>query len=123
MPKVSAEERLINIQAECVVLVKLSEDNKLIEDVRIAYGVAGPNPMRCYQAEQFIIEMKANEETARILGTEALKEVTPRTSWRASKEFRLQLVEELGMRAFLEEVRRAEGEYSIQSGFFLQILL
>lgn len=96
----------------CVVIVKLTEDKKRIEDIRIAYGVASPNPMRCYEAEQFLIGMEANAETAKILGVEVLKEVTPRTSWRASKEFRLQLVEELGSRAFLEAVKRAGGTCS-----------
>lgn len=93
----------------CVVLVKLTADKKMVEEVRIAYGVASPNPMRCYKAEQIIAGMEANVKTARMLGTEALKEVTPRSSWRASKEFRLQLVEELGTRAFIEAVRRAGG--------------
>lgn len=96
----------------CVVLVKLTEDKKEVEEVRIAYGVASPNPMRCYETERLIAGMKANADTAKILGEEVLKEVTPRSSWRASKEFRLQLVEEMGKRAFLEAVRRAGGIYS-----------
>lgn len=35
----------------CSVNVKLSDDKKKIEDVRIAYGVAGPVPMRAPSAE------------------------------------------------------------------------
>ena len=35
----------------CSVNVKLSEDKKTIEDARIAYGVAGPVPMRAPSAE------------------------------------------------------------------------
>ena len=35
----------------CSVNVKLSEDKKTIKDVRIAYGVAGPVPMRAPSAE------------------------------------------------------------------------
>ena len=35
----------------CSVNVKLSKDKKTIEDVRIAYGVAGPVPMRAPSAE------------------------------------------------------------------------
>ena len=35
----------------CSVNVKLSADKKTMEDVRIAYGVAGPVPMRAPSAE------------------------------------------------------------------------
>ena len=37
-------------------------------------------------------------------------DVNPRTSWRASKELRLQLIEELSKRAMTEAVRLAGGE-------------
>ena len=40
----------------------------------------------------------------------ALTEVNPRSSWRASKEFRLQLIEELAKRGLAEAIRRAGGE-------------
>ena len=40
----------------------------------------------------------------------ALDDVNPRTSWRASKELRLQLIEELSKRAMTEAVRLAGGE-------------
>ena len=36
----------------CSANVKLSEDKTVIEDVRIAYGVAGPIPMRAVHAEE-----------------------------------------------------------------------
>ena len=39
----------------------------------------------------------------------ALTEVNPRSSWRASREFRLQLIEELAKRALTESMRRAGG--------------
>ena len=35
----------------CSVNVRLSEDKKTIERARIAYGVAGPVPLRCASAE------------------------------------------------------------------------
>ena len=36
----------------------------------------------------------------------ALEDVSPRTSWRASREFRLQLIRELSGRALLEAARK-----------------
>ena len=45
------------------------------------------------------------------MGKSALEEVNPRSSWRASREFRLQLVEELGRRAVKQAVINAGGEW------------
>ncbi|MFI3251115.1 MAG: xanthine dehydrogenase subunit XdhB [Eubacteriales bacterium] len=92
------------------VNLKLSSDGKTVEDIRIAFGVASPNPMRCPVTEEKIKGMTVSIETAQTLGSLVLTEVNPRTSWRASKEFRLQLVEELSTRAFIEAVARAGGE-------------
>ena len=36
----------------CAVRVKLSPDKTVLEDVRLAYGVAAPTPVRCYEAEE-----------------------------------------------------------------------
>lgn len=91
----------------CSVNVKLSADKKIIDDVRVAYGVAGPVPMRASTAEAAGRGKPATEATAREIGKAALLDVNPRTSWRASKEFRLQLVEELAARATIEAMNLA----------------
>ena len=39
-------------------------------------------------------------------GRLALEDINPRTSWRASKEFRIQLVQELSGRALREAARK-----------------
>ena len=39
----------------------------------------------------------------------AVSEVTPRSSWRASREFRLQLVRELSVRTAKEAIEKASG--------------
>lgn len=94
----------------CAVTVKLSEDKKRVEDMHIAYGVAAPTPIRCFAAEAKAKGMETGEELCRMVGKSVLDEVNPRTSWRASKEFRLQLVEELGKRALKQAVINAGGE-------------
>ncbi len=92
----------------CAVHVKM--DGQKIADVRLAFGVAGPVPMRCRAAEQALIGREINEETCRLFGETALTEVNPRTSWRASKEFRQQLVRELPGRALQQAILNAGGE-------------
>ena len=95
----------------CAVTVKLSEDKKHIADLRLAYGVAAPTPIRCHETEQSVIGMELGEALAEKVGRGALLEVNPRSSWRASKEFRLQLVEELGKRAVRQAAINAGGEW------------
>lgn len=94
----------------CSVNVKLSEDKKTLLDVRIAYGVAGPVPLRCPGAESAVKGREINEETYRLLTTEVLKDIHPRDSWRASKAFREHISQVLLKRAFKEAVIRSGGE-------------
>lgn len=93
----------------CSVNVRLSGDKKLIEDVRIAFGVAAPTPMRCAAAENCTCGRPVSEEALRSLVDTALSEITPRTSWRASRELRMQLAAEVAMRALKEAIQRAGG--------------
>ncbi len=94
----------------CAVRVKLSRDKERIEDVRLGYGVAGPTPLRCREAENGLKGRAVNDREAILaFGKAALKEVNPRSSWRASKEFRLQLIEELSKRALAEAIKKAGG--------------
>ena len=95
----------------CAVRVKLSSDKKLIEDVRLAYGVAAPTPVRCHKAEAILRGRRTDDEMAvEEFVKAALTEVNPRSSWRASKEFRLQLIAELARRALADAVRLAGGK-------------
>lgn len=94
----------------CAVSVKLTEDKKHIQDLRLAYGVAAPTPIRCHTTEESVKGMETGEALAQAVGKGALEEVNPRSSWRASREFRLQLVEELGRRAVKQAVINAGGE-------------
>ena len=89
--------------------VKLTEDRRGIVDARIAYGVAGPVPMRAPSAEAAVRGLPVSEQTVAAFGKAALADVNPRTSWRASREFRLQLAEELAVRALRESIRRSGG--------------
>ena len=95
----------------CAVSVKLTEDKRPIQDLRLGYGVAAPTPIRCHKTEEAVKGMETGEALAQAVGKGALEEVNPRSSWRASREFRLQLVEELGRRAVKQAVINAGGEW------------
>ncbi len=93
----------------CSVNVRLSADKKTVERVRVAYGVAGPVPMRAPGAELSATGKPVSRETIEAAAKASLNDVNPRTSWRASRELRLQLVEELTRRAFESAVILAGG--------------
>ena len=91
----------------CSANVRLSADRTKIERMRLAYGVAGPVPMRSPSAEAAAAGKPVNEETINAAAKAVLGDIKPRTSWRASAEFRLHLAEELARRALREAIRRA----------------
>ncbi|MDR2434362.1 MAG: xanthine dehydrogenase FAD-binding subunit XdhB [Treponema sp.] len=91
----------------CSANVRLSKDKKTIERMRFAYGVAGPVPARARGAEQAAAGKAADAETVAAAAKAALGDINPRTSWRAVKEFRLHLAEELAKRTLTESLKRA----------------
>lgn len=93
----------------CSVNVKLSTDKQTLEDVRVGFGVAGPVPMRAAAGEAAGRGRPVVKDTVEAVAKAVLEDVNPRTSWRASKEFRLHLAEELTRRALMEAIRLAGG--------------
>ncbi|MDD3418537.1 MAG: xanthine dehydrogenase FAD-binding subunit XdhB, partial [Eubacteriales bacterium] len=49
-------------------------------------------------------------DTVEAFAAGALEDVNPRTSWRATKEFRLQIQGELARRGLTEAIQRAGGK-------------
>ncbi len=96
----------------CSVNVKLSADKKTIEDMRIAYGVAGPVPMRASFAEQTAKGKPVTIETIKEAAKAVLNDIHPRDSWRASKAFREHIAVVLAKRALETSIRLSGGEWS-----------
>lgn len=94
----------------CSVNVKLSEDKKTILDARIAYGVAGPVPMRAPSAEAKIRGKETGRAAVKEFAQAVLEDINPRDSWRAAKDFREHIAMVLAERALCESIRLAGGE-------------
>ncbi len=94
----------------CSVNVKLSADKQIIDDARIAYGVAGPVPMRAPSTEKKAAGKPVTEETIQEFANAVLEDLNPRDSWRASKAFRQHIAVVLAERALRESIRLAGGE-------------
>lgn len=93
----------------CAVNLRLSADRTVIEDYRIAFGVAAPTPVRCRRTERAVMGRAITGALLRSIGPMALEEVAPRTSWRASKAFREQLIRENSYRATVCAITAAGG--------------
>ena len=94
----------------CSVNVRLSADKKTIERARIAYGVAGPVPMRAPHAETVANGQPISKELIDRFGLAVLEDIHPRDSWRASKAFRSHIAVEMAKRCLFESIRLAGGE-------------
>lgn len=93
----------------CSVNVKLSPDKAVMEDVRIAYGVAGPIPMRSATAEARAKGRPTTAEEIKAFAQTVLEDINPRDSWRAAKEFRQHIAVVMAERALRESIRLAGG--------------
>ena len=90
-----------------------------LADVRIGYGVAAPTPIRCRKTEQMLKGMAADDPAIyEIIATHVEEEVHPRSSWRASKEFRVQLIREMAKRALEQAILRGIGKGTPGAGDF-----
>ena len=94
----------------CSVNVRLSADKKTFDRVRIAYGVAGPVPMRAPSAEAVVNGQPVTMENVEAFSKAVLEDINPRDSWRASKAFRKHIAVEMAKRALIESVKRCGGE-------------
>ena len=94
----------------CSVNVRLSPDKKTVERCRIAYGVAGPVPMRCPAAEAAANGKQPSRELAEQFSRAVIDDINPRDSWRASKAFRQHIAVEMAKRALTRAVELAGGE-------------
>jgi xanthine dehydrogenase FAD-binding subunit len=87
--------------------VSLRAPSGRMEDFRIAYGAAGPVPLRCPAAEQAAAGRRVTGRLLTDIADAVLQDVAPRTSWRASGEFRRHLAAELAIRVTRTALDRA----------------
>lgn len=92
------------------VNVRLSADRKTVERARVAFGVAGPVPLRAEHAEALAAGKSLSMELAEQFAQAVKEDINPRDSWRAAKDFRLHIAVESAKRAFVESVRLAGGD-------------
>lgn len=93
----------INCSAVCRV------ENQVMTDLRLAYGVAAPVPIRCKNTEEKIHGRKVSTKLLDDIAEAVKGDVSPRSSWRAARDFRLQIIATLARRVVKQAILNAGG--------------
>lgn len=94
----------------CAVACRLEGD--ILADFRLAFGVASPTPIRCSKTEAAVRGNPVSETLLKSISDTVSEDVNPRTSWRASKEFRIHIIRELATRVTRSTIEKAGGKLS-----------
>jgi CO/xanthine dehydrogenase FAD-binding subunit len=99
------------------VFLETEADQKTCREARISLATAAPTPMRAYQAEAVLKGQSLGTALFNQAAAAVLNEATPRSSWRASEEFRRRLIKYLVPRAGMlawERLKKAVVEYPLE---------
>jgi len=86
--------------------LSLDSANKICRGARIALGAVGSTPIRAFKAEQILLNKELSETVGKEAGKIAAQEANPRSSMRASKEYRSEMIEVLTKRAVMAAYNR-----------------
>jgi len=88
----------------CAAACKLNGGR--VAGIRLAFGVAGPTPLRCWRTEEKAQGAMADQDLLTLVGSSVLSDLRPRDSWRAAKDFREQIITTLSERVLREALNR-----------------
>jgi xanthine dehydrogenase FAD-binding subunit len=91
----------------CSAVCKVEDE--VLTDLRLAYGVAAPVPIRCKDTEDKMCGRKVSTQLLDDIAESVADDVSPRSSWRAAKDFRLQIVATLAHRVVKQAILNAGG--------------
>ena len=90
--------------------VRLSEDKKVIESVRIAVGACAPVIKRLEALEQALIGCEATADAVRMHMGKALDDIAPITDMRATQWYRKEIAQVFAVRTVCDAIQAVRGE-------------
>jgi CO/xanthine dehydrogenase FAD-binding subunit len=93
-------------QVGVAACLSFDSEKKTCTRARIALGAVGLTPIRALRAEQILLNKELNETLGKEAGKIAAEEGNPRSSIRASKEYRREMIEVLTKRAVMAAYNR-----------------
>ncbi len=94
--------------------MSLDSDGLTCRGARVALGAAAETPIRASGAEKTLLNKEIDPEIAEQAGRAAAAEANPRSSIRASKEYRKAMIEVLTKRAVLGAFERVKGNKKME---------
>lgn len=91
----------------CSAVCKVEGD--ILTDLRLAYGVAAPVPIRCKNTEERVRGRRTSSALLDDICEAVVNDVRPRGSWRAARDFRLQIIATLARRVVKQAIINAGG--------------
>jgi carbon-monoxide dehydrogenase medium subunit len=93
----------------CAVWIALDESGEHFTEARLALGPVGPTPARATEVEAALVGQPADETTITKIAALAREKLHPRTSkYRATSEYRSEMIDTLLRRALTLAVHRAQ---------------
>jgi xanthine dehydrogenase FAD-binding subunit len=80
-----------------------------VGDLRLAFTVAAPTPIRCPRTEEKARGARLDETLLEIVADSVLSDLRPRDSWRAPKAFREHIIRNLGSRVVQKSMEQCGG--------------
>jgi CO/xanthine dehydrogenase FAD-binding subunit len=96
-------------QIGVAVCLSLDSEKRTCREARVALGAVAETPIRAPRAEKILMDKEITSEAAKEAGKVAAEEANPRSSIRASREYRKAMVEVLTKRAVLSACERIRG--------------
>jgi len=93
-------------QVGVAVCLSFDSEKRICRGAKIALGAVGSTPIRALKAEQILLNKEIDETVGKEAGTIAVQEANPRSSIRASKEYRREMIEVLTKRAVMAAYNR-----------------
>ena len=91
----------------CAAVCKVEDDQ--MRDLRLAFGTAAPVPIRCRLTEEKASDCTVSKDMLNEIAETVWQDVNPRSSWRATKDFRLQIISTLAERVVKQAILNAGG--------------
>lgn len=93
-------------QVGIAACLSFDSEKRICRGARIALGAVGSTPIRALKTEQVLLNKELNETVGKEAGKIAALEANPRSSMRASKEYRREMIEVLTKRAVMTAYSR-----------------
>jgi xanthine dehydrogenase FAD-binding subunit len=81
--------------------------SKTISELRLAFTVAGPTPLRCWKTEEKARGAALDSSLLQLVGESVLEDLRPRDSWRAPKDLRQQIIKTLAQRVLTSALQQS----------------